>query len=155
MYLQKNSIVEDQSLKHQRVMFELKVVSHATPSSKSHMTDLPGVCVLASEGKLTELAAVEDITGGANYVAPSDADGKINVILKKAELGTVEKVMKVVAHEKDAGGTFTLAPCKVTTAPTAGGLTAAGNIAFSIDSGIDLSAADATISVVVDYLLKK
>lgn len=150
--LQKSSVVEDHDLKREKLVFEFAVVGNATPASKTLSSDLPGVCVLGAEGLTATLAAVEDISGQTNYVAADDSDGKVNVLLKASELGSVLKVMKIVAHVKDSAGTFTLAPC---TAVGTSGKTTAGNIAFSVDTAVDFSAASGTVVVEVDYKLSK
>lgn len=150
--LHKNAVVEDHVLKHDKLVFEFAVVGSATPASKTLSSDLPGVCVLAAEGKLTDLAAVEDVTGDTNYAAPDDSDGKINVLLKASELGSILKVMKIMAHVKDSAGTFTAAPC---TGFGTSGKTAGGNICFQVDTAVDFSAASGTVVVEVDYKLSE
>lgn len=147
-----NSVVENHVLKHQKLVFELKITSHATPASKKHSSDLPGVCVLATEGKLTDVSAVEDITGLTNYSAPSDANGIFDVLLKGSELGEVKKVMKVAAHSKGAAG---LTACTVQILGDSFGLTADGNVAFEVDSAINLSTTDETVVVELDLLMAK
>lgn len=152
MLLQKNAVVEDHVLKHQKLVFELKIVANATPASKSHSSDLPGVCLLATEGKLTDISGVEAISGLTNYTAPSDSNGIFDVMLKGAELGTVKKVMKIQAHSKGAAG---LTACTVQVLGDNFGLTAGGNIAFEVDSAINFATTNETVVCEVDFLLSE
>lgn len=151
--LQKNAVVEDHDLKHEKLVFEFAVVGNATPASKTLSSDLPGVCVLAAEGLTADMVAAEAlIASETNYAAPDDSDGKIDVLLKASELGSILKVMKIIAHVKDSAGTFTAAPC---TGFGTSGKTTAGNIAFQVDTAVDFSAANGTVVVEVDYVLSK
>lgn len=151
--LQKNSMVEDHVLKHEKLVFEFTVVGHASPASKTLSSDLPGVCVLSAEGITAPMVAVEaEIASETNYVAPDDSDGKIDVLLKGSELGEVLKVMKIIAHVKDSAGTFTAAPC---IGFGASGKTTAGNIAFQVDTAVNFTSATGTVVVEVDYKLSE
>lgn len=150
MIVQLNSVLEDHMLKHQRLVFEFSVVSSATPASKSHKSDLQGVCLLATEGQLAEMADVEDVTGLDNYTAPSDANGILDVMLKGEELGGVRKVLKVAVQQKVAAG---FSSPTVQVLGDNAGLTPGGNIAFEVDSSSDLSSDDVVFVAEIDYLL--
>ena len=150
--LNKNAMVEDHQLKHEKLVFELSVTGSATPSAKVLASDLPGVCVLAAEGQTAALEAVEAISGMTNYDAPVDADGEVNVLLLGSQLGSIKKVMSIKALEKGSAA-FTAAT--VVPIDVNGGLTAGGNIAFQVDSAINLAAANAVLVVEVDYMLSK
>jgi hypothetical protein len=150
MSLELNSTVQDHKLKSRKLVFEFKVTFHATPASKLHSSDLPGVCHIASEGKLTGVTDIEAISGLTNYTAPNDVNGIIAVMLKGSELGSIKKVQSIKVSEKVAAG---LSAPTVQILGSANGLTAGGNIAFEVDTTTDLSAASGTFVAEVDYLL--
>jgi len=143
MAFEQNAVVMNQQLKHKKLVFELSIKKHTTAGSKVHGSDLPGVCLIASEGKLTAVTDVEAISALTNYTAPNDGTGIFAVMLKGSELGSISKVLKVQVAEKNSAGL--LAPT-VQILGDAAGLTAGGNIAFEVDSASDLSA-DTTTTV--------
>lgn len=150
-----NSIVLDHQLKHKKLVFELSVKKHTTPASKVHSSDLSGVCFIATEGKLTDVSAIEDITGLTNYSAPSDGNGIFDVLLKGSELGSIKKVLSCEVVEKTSTG---FSSPTIQMLGTSSGLTAGGNIAFEIDTATDLSADTTTtvkFVVEIDYLLSE
>ncbi|MFI5241260.1 MAG: hypothetical protein ACHQUA_02380 [Microgenomates group bacterium] len=152
MSFEQNSVVEDHKLKSRKLVFEIKVTSNATPASKKHSSDLPGICILSTEGLTAALVAIEAVSGLTNYTAPNDVNGIMDVMLKGSELGSIKKVQSIRVSEKVSAG---FSAPTVQALGTAQGLTAGGNIAFEIDSATDFSAADATFVCEVDYLLSE
>lgn len=149
---ERNNTLNDHVLKSRKLVFEVKVVYHATPASKLITTDLPGVCFTATEGLLTPVTGIEAISGMTNYTAPSDANGIMDVMLKGSQLGTIKKVQSIKVAEKVAAG---LTSPTVQVLGDANGLTAGGNIAFEIDTATNLATTTATFVCEVDYLLSE
>lgn len=152
MALEQNNVLNDLQLKARRLVFEIKVTSHTTAASKKHSSDLPGVCVLSSEGLTATLVAVEAVSGMTNYTAPNDVNGIIDVMLKGSELGSIKKVQSIKVSEKVAAG---LTSPTVQVLGDANGLTAGGNIAFEVDTATNLSTTDATFVCEIEYLVSK
>ena len=153
MSLQKNSVLEDHQLKHQHLMFEVAVVSSATPASKKQSSDLSGVCALSSEGK-DEITAIEDLSMLSGFSADVDnstGDSVVHLLLKGSELGSIAKVMKVSVSEKTA------LAASVAVSKLGGDFkTAGGNIAMQIaGTGLNLASESPTLIVEVDYMLSK
>lgn len=151
---EKNNVVLDQQLKHKRLCFEISITGNATPASKKHASDLPGVCVLRSEGLTAEADAVEDLSG--SFTTADDSDGSGNsvfgVLMKGSELGSIKKVLSVRVAETSTALATSLAVTKHGT----GGLSSGGNIAFSVaGTGLVLSSESPKIMVEVDYVLSK
>lgn len=152
--LHKMSVVEDHVLKCAKLVFEFSITAHATPASKKHASDLDGVCLLATEGKLAEVAAIEDITGLSSYAAPADnstGDSVFQVMLKGSDLGSIGKVMKVSLSEKTA------LAASIAVAKLGGNfLTAGGNIVLQVaGTGLNLASESPTFVLEVDYKLSK
>jgi hypothetical protein len=150
--LLQGSICEDHELKHVKIVAQFKVTGNATPASKKHSSDLPGTLLLKTEGK-DDIVAVENITGLANYLSPSDAAGQFDLLVKASELGTIRKVLKL--DVKQVSSTSFDAPTSVQYCGTSMGLTAAGNVAIAIDSATNLSGADCLMVLELDVLLSK
>lgn len=147
-----NAVVMDKSLKTRRLTFEISVTASATAANKVVASDLPGVCLVATEGLLTPVTDVEAISGLTNYTAPDDSDGILDVMLKGSELGTVSKVQLVEVREKVSAG---FSSPTVQCLGTSQGLTSGGNIVFEIDTATDLSSTDTKFTCDVVYLLSE
>lgn len=146
-----NSVVLDQQLKHKRLCFEVSITANATPASKEHASDLPGVCILRTEGKTAEADAVEVV---AFTTADDEATGNsvFGILLKGAELGSIKKVLKISVSESSTALSTALAVTKHGT----GGLSSGGNIAFSIaGTGLRLDTESPKLCVEVDYSLSE
>ncbi len=151
----KNSTLMDYELKQKRVCAEFTITHNATPASKVHgVPDLPGVLLLRTEGKTSEVDAIETVS----YTTADDentGNSVFGIMIRggDAYAGTIAKVLQVRVTDR-AGDATSLA---VTAASgTTDGLTAAGNIAFDIaGTGLRLDTEDADIVVTVDYVLQK
>lgn len=148
--LETNTAVQQHLLKSRKLVFEVDITYHATPASKLIKSDLPGVCLVATEGLLTPVTDEETISGLTNYTAPNDANGILVVMLKASELGDISKVQSITVMEKVSAG---FSSPTVQALGTAQGLTTEGNIAFEIDTATDLSSTSAKFVCEVDYLL--
>lgn len=146
-----NQTVFDHQLKHKKLVFEVSITGNATPASKSHKTDLPGVAILRTEGKVAEADAVESVT----FTTADDdnsGDSVFGLLLKGSELGSIAKVLKISVSESSTALATALAVTKHGT----GGLTSGGNIAFSIaGTGLNLASESPKICVEIDYVLSK
>lgn len=141
----KTASVEDYRIKANRLCIPFSIVHHATPASKTVTDDLPDACYLATEGLTAAAAAVDS---GTNFTTPVDSTGIFGVLL--ANVGTVKKVTKVEVVMLSSG--TAVATLK---GASSSGVTASGNIAFSVDSSLDFSAVDLTGTIVVDFQVSK
>jgi hypothetical protein len=145
-----NSELHDHALKHDKLVFEFSITANATPASKVHIVDIPGVEYIRSEGKTSVVDAIE--SSGLTWVTADDKDGSgdsfFGIFL--TNLPSIKKVYKISIVEKTALSTA-LAATAVT--GTTVGLTPDGNIAFNIEAtGLDLETESPTIVVEIDYL---
>ena len=151
MMLEQNNVLNDYKLKQRRVMVEFSVTANATPASKAHASDLPGVLFLRTEGKTAEVDAIESV---AFTTADDEATGDsvFGVMLKGSELGSIKKVLGIRVSETSTALATSLAVTKHGT----GGLSSGGNIAFSIaGTGLRLDTESPKIAVEVEYLLSE
>ena len=156
MYLMNDALAEDHQLKHQKLVFEFKVVANASPSLKQHLTDIPGTTVLGTEEKTSDIAAIEDITGLTNYAAPNDSAGDMLVLINAANVGTINKVLKTNIQLKSGGSQSDITSNSILVYDTeATGLTTDGNIAMVVGGLGDMSSSDQVVVCAVDLLLKK
>lgn len=152
MLFRKNDVLENHMLKQARLPFSIGIVHHATPASKKHSNDMDGLVFIATEGK-DDITAIEDISGMTSYASPADnstGDSIFQVLVK--DLGTIDKVYNVSVV--DLGGTAT--SVAVTLLGASNGLTTNGNIAMQIaGTGLDLSAEDASLALIIEYKVLK
>ena len=146
-----NAVVFDHQLKHKKLVFEFSITGSATAASKVHASDLPGVCILRTEGKTAEADAVEDLSGSFTTADDESSGNSVfGVLLKGAELGSIQKVLKISVSETSTSVATSMAITKHGT----GGLSSGGNIAFTIaGTGLRLDTESPKICVEVDYLL--
>lgn len=144
-YFLKHAGAEDYSLRSARMLIPFTITFNATPASKLHATDLPGVMVLASEGLTAAAAAVDT---GTNFTTPVDATGIFGVLL--ANLGSVEKLLDVSLVNLSSG---TAAVSRV--GASSSGVTASSNIAVSVDWSGNLATTSLTATLAVDYRISK
>lgn len=147
MHVQKNSTLEHQYLKLRRLVFDFSITANATPASKVHASDLPGVCFLRTQGKTAEADAVEDLS--ASFTTPDDestGSSVFGVLISQLEL--IEKIYSIEVVEQTA-----LSTSLTVTSLGTRGLTAGGNIAFNIaGAGLRLDTESPVIRVEVTYL---
>lgn len=146
---EKNSKLADHRLRQVELCFEASIVANATPANKKHSSDLPGIAILRTEGKVAEADAVESIA----FTTADDndsGDSQFGMILKGSELGEIEKVLQVEVSEQTALSTG------ITVAKVGSSfLTAEGNIAIDIAAaGLNLESESPTMLVKVKYLKK-
>lgn len=133
--LEKNSALQSRLLKQKRLAVQVKVVGNATPASKNRSSDLSGVVIVACQGQTSE------VPSGVSITSPDDATGKFSVILDKAALGPVEKILK--AELVDITATHSISA-----------VVSSEHIVINIDSSADLSAANSELRLIIDYLKK-
>jgi hypothetical protein len=122
-------------LKQQHLVFDSKVIFHATPASKLHINDIPNVAVLKTEGKTAEADAIETYTSNP---ALADATGVLEILIDEQ----VEKIYSV-SVTPDVG------TCTATAALSAG-----NRIIIEIDSNQNLSTTSVNFKVDIAYKLK-
>lgn len=151
MLQEKNSAVQNQRQFAKKLVFEFSITGHATPASKVHASDLSGVCYLRTEGKVAEADAIEDLSATFTTAADNSGGNSVfGVLMKGSELGSIAKVLKISVSETSTAVATSLAVTKHGT----GGLSAGGNIAFSIaGTGLNLASESPKICVELDYVL--
>lgn len=143
--LEKHEGLQARLLKTRSVPVQVKVVGNATAASKARTSDLAGVAVIACAGQLTDSSVALGVT---LVQSPADATGLFSVILDKAAIGDVNKVIQVHIIPVTGGGTATA------TAPAAYYISN-GHIVIDLDSSVDLSGANtAEIQLIVTYQKK-
>lgn len=145
-----NNTVHDHLLKQKKLVLECSITANATPASKKHGTDLAGVAILRTEGKVAEADAVETV---AFTTADDENSGNsvFGLMLRggAAYLGSIAHVTAISVTEKTA-----LATSLAVTKHGTDGLTTGGNIAFTIaGTGLRLDTESPTLVVEIDYKL--
>jgi len=134
-----NSGMNDHLLKQVRLCANASIKANATPASKVHASDVPGGIYLRTQGKIAESDAIESLVG--IVTAPDDATGKFAVLIDEPN---VDKLyLKSVTA---SAGTIAVAAAAVS---------AGGRLYLDLDSSLDLSAADLTITIEMSYKKKK
>lgn len=124
----------DYLLKQERVVFEVAITANATPASKVHASDIPGVAVLRTQGLTAEADAIESLT--AQVAAPVDSTGVFALLIDDA---SVKKFLK-------ASVTPSVGTVAVTKSISTG-----GRLILQIDSNQDLSSTNLSLLVELDY----
>jgi len=140
----KNAAVEDYREKSERLCIPFSIKHNATPALVTYSSDLPASMVLDLEGIL----AADAIDSGCNFTAPAAATGVFGILL--TSLGTVAKLHKFEVVGLSSGTIAVSAK-----GASSSGVTASGNIAISADSSLDLTAADLSGVLCVDYIIAK
>lgn len=122
-------------LKQEHLVFDAKVIFHATPASKLHISDIPNVAVLKTEGKTADADAIEVYTSNPSLV---DATGVLEILIDEQ----VEKIYSV-SVTPDVG-----------TATATAALSAGNRIIIEIDSNQNLSTTSVNFKVDIVYKLK-
>ena len=136
--LEKHPGLQSRLLKSKRLAVQVKVEGNATPASKKRSSDLPGVAIVLCQGQTSE----KPVTSPAiSNVTPDDATGKFSIILDKAAIGEVDKILQVSV-------------VNVTSTNAAVSSISEGYIVIDIDSAADLTAANAELRLIIDYLKK-
>lgn len=131
--LKKHEGLQSRLLKSVDLSVQVKIVGNAVPASKVASSDLAGVAIVASEGKIA------DVPAGVSIVAPDDATGKFSVVLDKAAIGNVNKIVEVRV-------------VNITSTHAVASSISNGHIVLDIDSAADLSAANCELTLLIKYL---
>jgi hypothetical protein len=140
--IKSNSVsIENHDLSMRSLVIRCSVTANATPASKVHTTDLPGVVYLKTQGK-------DDVTAqesGAVTGTQTDASGQIGVLIKLPDAATEVTMLSVEDVAGNASGTLTVS--RILT----DGITAGGNIELQV-AGLDtMASVSPTIAIRVDY----
>lgn len=143
-----NSTLCDYQLKQQRLVFQFTIAGNATPASKTHSSDLPGVVYLRTQGKTTEADAIETLT----WATADDESTGNSVFGFLVDLGDnkARKVHKIMLTEVSAVSTS-----EAVTGPNGAAsiLTAEGNLAVEIaGTGLRLDTESPTFLVEIEYV---
>lgn len=125
-------------LKQQDDTANVSITADATPADKEHGSDIPGVLLLRTEGKVSEVDALDDLSG--TVTTADDGTGVFAVLMDV----NADKLYSVSASA-DVG----------TIAITASGLTSSGRIYVDLDSNQDLSAQDLVVTLNMKYREKR
>jgi hypothetical protein len=147
---EKNSMVGDLQIKTRRLSFDISITANATPASKKHASDLPGVCLLRTEGITAAADAVEDLSGSFTTAADnSSGNSQFGILLKGSELGSIKRVKRVQLTQVLATGTAI-----VVAGLSNSFLSAGGNIVIDVTgTGTNLASESPTFHVEVIYEL--
>jgi hypothetical protein len=130
----KQAELHDHLLKQERLVCNAKVIFNAVPASKHHISDIPGVVVLRTQGKVSEADAIEDVS--AQVAAPAaDATGVFAILIDEQ----VDKIYKV-SVTPDVG-----------TCTISGAITSGGRLLLNMDSNQDLSAVSVQCTIEIEY----
>lgn len=149
MALKNSPVLEEHLQRANRLVCEFGITAHATPASKKHSSDLPGVVILRTEGKTSEVDAIED---GITWTAADDNDGAAEStfgLLVNLGDDPADKVYSLSITEVSAVSTS-----EVLSSPTGvtAYLTENGNIAVEIvATGLDLETESPTFRLEVEY----
>lgn len=149
---EKESIVMDHRIKQRKLLLECSIVANATPADKKHGSDLPGVLILRTEGKIAESDAIEDLSSDfTTAVDNSTGDSQFGILIDASKLqGDIEKVYSVSVTEQTA-----LASSLTVASAQSDYLTSGGNIAIDITgTGLNLESESPTLLVEIEYKLK-
>jgi hypothetical protein len=124
----------DYMLKNERLVFEVAITANATPASKVHASDIPGVAVLRTEGKTAEADAIENLS--AQVPTATDSTGVFSILIDDP---SVKKFLK-------ASVTPSVGTVAVTKEISSG-----GRLILEIDSNQDLSSTNLSLLIEVDY----
>lgn len=131
-----NATLGDFLLRQNRLVFEVAITANATPASKVHASDIPGVAVLRTEGKTSQADAIEDVSAQVNAAA-ADATGVFAILIDDP---TVKKILKT-----------TVTPSTGTITNTSE-ITTGGRLLLNLDSNQDLSTTNLTVLVEIEYI---
>lgn len=149
MFLPQSSAGQDLLLKHKRVIFDVSVQGNATASLVRHGSDAPGAVFLQTEGK--DDVSAEDSAATFGTIENNNAGASIMGVLVQAPKclgGDVLKLFSVsVSEVTSTAGTVTSA----LKGASSSGITASGNIAFTIaGTTANLAADTVTYRVVLE-----
>ena len=145
-----NAAVRQHQLKHERLVLKFTITGNATPASKVHTCDLPGIAILRTEGIVTAADTLEAVT----FTTAVDATNAcFGIIIDGSELGSIKRVLGAKLTQVTATGTAI-----VTRAPNSGThaamLTAGGNVAIEfLMTGTDLASESPSCMLEIDYEL--
>lgn len=145
-----NSVVENEQLKTRTLAVKIEITASATPASKVQVTNLPGIAILRSEGKVALADALEDLS--SDFTTAADSTGIFGLIIDGSALNadSVDEVLAVRADMSNGVGTLAVS------SPSGGSEVSAfktsdGNIAVELDSNQDLSTTDISAVLFVTY----
>ena len=130
----KKAELHDHMLKQERLVCNAKVIFHATPASKQHISDVPGVVVLRTQGKVSEADAIEDVSAQV-AAAAADATGVFAILVDEQ----VDKIYKV-SVTPDVG-----------TCTISGAITSGGRLLLNMDSNQDFSTTSVQFTIELEY----
>lgn len=127
------ALLHDHLLKQTRLVFEAKVTASATPASKAHASDL-SVIYLRTEGKTAAADAIEDLS--TTFSTADDGTGVFGILVDDPSVAKFYQ-----ATVEPSAGTVSVTK----------GLSSAGRPYLDIDSSVDLSSTDLTVTCELDY----
>lgn len=142
----KKSQVRSRQLKVQRLVIPFSITASATPSAVVLSSDEPGLMLLESEGVDQITPALEDGETATFLVAPVDADGKLNILIKIAPEDVCAKVLRARMVSRTTGVS------QPVMLGDADGISSAGNIMLHLDSAVDHSTTNVDGCIEVEYI---
>lgn len=140
----KNSAVLDYEIKSERLCVPIASTA-AAAASIVYSSDLGAAISIAGELQTAVTAAIDS---GTNFTAPVAASGIMGILVYN--LGTVDKLLSATLYNVNSG-TAVLSP----KGASSSGVTQSGNIAISLDSSLDFTAAAFSAVLCLDYRISK
>ena len=146
-----NFAVRQHQLKHEKLTFGFKITSNATPASKTHTVDLPGIVILRTEGIVAAADALETVTWTTAVDATNACFG---VMIDGSELGSIKAVKGARISQVVATGTALVTRPPNNSSTVTAMLTSGGNVAVEVlATGTSLDTETATFLMEIDYEL--
>lgn len=145
----KNDQVMGRQLKTQKLVIPFTITASATPSAVVLRCDEPSIMFIKSEG-------VDQITGAlaagetATYsVAPNDANGICNILIKLQPEEMCAKVLRCSVMERVTGAN------EVAKLGDADGVSSLGNIMLTVDSAVNFATTNYNACILVEYVVQE
>lgn len=144
--LEKDSSLQNREMKQRRYSFRVRIKGNSTPASKTLEQELPNVCVVRAQGQTATADAIEDLS--ASFATATDSTGVFGLLIKGTQIGPVDRIVpSSIKVDPLDGGTCTITP--VSAGGVQNGISPGGNLAFDMNSSLDLSSGSTQLDVLV------
>lgn len=141
----KNVLAAGRQLKVQKLVIPFKITASGVPANVVVRNDEPSLLFIRTEGVDQITSALASGETASYTVAPVDADGKVNFLVKLMPTEAAAKVMCAEVIDRVNGGSQ---PCKL---GDADGLSSLGNIMLTMDATTNLATTDLDACIRVEY----
>ena len=142
-YYAKDSLVQNQQLKVQRLVIPFKVAHSASSASVVIAASQPALLFLNTQG-VNQISAVA--AGTPSFTSPNDAAGTMNVLVQ------INEPVLLVCHAEVISRTGAVSA--VTTLANTTGLTTAGNqVVLNVTTGVNSTTTDLDACFIMEYII--